>query len=163
MRIEPPLSNLLERCMTLCVAECCGIDAYDIHPIHVASYLLLYTGAPDLRDVERVRAQLDALQANYGSAGASGRGATFEQLNQGFSGPEIDAFVDRVKSALDGALSLLVVSQAADKQRASSRTNPNTSWSCASPTRALQSSGPLPRQSRFAERPDRGRKGGLGR
>ena len=107
MRLEPPLSNLLGRCMTMCEAECCGIDAYDINPIHVASYLLMYRGAPDTREVERIREQLDSLKANYGSAGASGRGATFEDMNQVFSGVAIDAFADSVGAALDGALSLL--------------------------------------------------------
>ena len=107
MRLEPPLSNLLGRCMTMCEAACCGIDAYDIHPIHVASYLLMYRGAPDTKEVERIREQLDSLKANYGSAGASGHGATFEDMNQGFSGVELDGFVDSVRSALDDALSLL--------------------------------------------------------
>jgi len=88
-------------------AECCGLDAYDLNPIHVASYLLMDRGRPDLREVEQIRAQLDSLKANYGSTGASGNGATFHDLNQGLSGAEIDALVDRLRSALDVALSLV--------------------------------------------------------
>lgn len=93
--------------MTMCVADCCGLDAFDINPIHVASYLLMHRGAADPREVEQIRAQLDSLQANYGAEGASGRGATFHDLNQGLSGPEVDAFAARVRSALERALSLL--------------------------------------------------------
>jgi hypothetical protein len=107
MKLEPPLSNLVGRCMTICEAECCGLDAYDFNPIHIASYLLMYRGAPDPREIEQIRAQLDALKANYGSAGASGRGVTFHDLNQGLSGDEVDTFVDRLKSALDVALTLV--------------------------------------------------------
>ena len=107
MRLEPPLSNLLNRCMTLCVSECCGLDAYDFNPIHVASYLLMYRGTPDLLEVEQIRAQLDSLKVNYGTAGASGRGATFDDLNQVLSDSEVDEFVDRLRSALDAALPLV--------------------------------------------------------
>jgi len=107
MRLEPPLSNLFARCVTQCVAECCGIDAYDFNPIHVASYLLMYRGEPDPHEIDQIRAQLDSLKSNYGSAGASGHGATFQDLNQGLDGSEVDALVDHLLSALDTALSLI--------------------------------------------------------
>jgi hypothetical protein len=107
MRLEPPLSNLFARCMTLCVTECCGIGAYDIHPIHIASFLLPYRGAPDAAEVRQLREQLTSLQANYGVAGASSRGVTLEELNQTFSDRELDDLVDRVRTALEEALRLI--------------------------------------------------------
>ena len=107
MRFEPPLSNLFSRCMTLCVAECCGIDAFDFSPIHVASYLLMYTGAPNPGDVEQIRAQLESLTTNYGSDGLCGRGATLDDLNQVFSGAEIDSLAAQLRSALEAALILI--------------------------------------------------------
>src|SRR5215470_17326626 len=112
MRLDPPLSNLLQRCMTQCVAQCCGIEAYDFNPIHVASYLLMHKGAPDIREVEQIRTQLDSLRANYGSAGASGRGADFDDLNQGLTDTEIDHLVDRLHTALDVALTLIPEAEA---------------------------------------------------
>lgn len=33
------LTTLMQRCQEVCVAECCGLDAFDFSPIHVASYL----------------------------------------------------------------------------------------------------------------------------
>jgi hypothetical protein len=107
MRLEPPLSNLFGRCMTVCVAECCGVDAYDFNPLHVASYLLMYRGTPDGREVEQIRVQLKTLKANYGSNGASACGVTLDDLNQGFSGSEIDELVDNLLQALDFALDLI--------------------------------------------------------
>jgi hypothetical protein len=107
MRLEHPLSNLFSRCMTFCVAECCGIDAYDIHPIHVASYLLMFRGEPDPHEVEQLREQLTQLQINYGSAGAIACGVTLQDLNQVFSGQELDDLVDKVRVALDQALVLI--------------------------------------------------------
>jgi hypothetical protein len=93
--------------MTLCVAECCGIDAYDLNPIHVASYLLMYRGTSDDREVEQIRVQLKTMKANYGSNGASACGVTLDELNQGFSGSEIDELVDKLFQALDVALDLI--------------------------------------------------------
>jgi hypothetical protein len=107
MKLEPPLALLFERCMTICVAECCGIDAYDFHPAHIASFLLMHTGSPDPRDAAKLREQFENLKVNYGSAGASGNGATFEDINQGLSGVEIDALVGQLTRNLDSALELL--------------------------------------------------------
>jgi hypothetical protein len=92
--------------MTMCVAECCGIDAYDIHPIHVASYLLLYRGAVDHQEVDQLRAQITSLETNYGSASGAG-GVTLEDLNQAFSEPELDGLVRKLRLALDQALVLI--------------------------------------------------------
>jgi hypothetical protein len=84
MKLEPPLANLIARCQTICVAECCGVAAYDFSPIQIASYLSMYRGTPDDSEVQKLRGQIDALRAKYGVRGASGRGATIEELNQGF-------------------------------------------------------------------------------
>jgi hypothetical protein len=54
MKLEQPLAGLFARCQTLCVAQCCGIDAYDLSLIHIASFRLLYRGAPDLKLVATV-------------------------------------------------------------------------------------------------------------
>lgn len=85
MKLEPPLSNLIARCQTICVAECCGIDAYDFSPIQIASYLTMHRGRPDDSETRTIRDQIEALRAKYGHAGTSGRGATFEEMNYGFS------------------------------------------------------------------------------
>jgi len=107
MKLDPPLSWLFVRCKTICEPECCGIDAYHFHPAHIASFLLLYRGSPDPRQLADLRAQLAALKSNYGSEGASQRGATFEDINQTFSGPDLDTLVDTIAVNLDAAVALV--------------------------------------------------------
>src|SRR4051794_11984029 len=107
MKLEPPLSNLAARCQTICVAECCGIGAYDFSPIQIASYLTMYRGTPDASEVRVLRGQIDALRANYGSTGTGEQGVTFEELNQSFTSDQIDCFTGQLMANLDVALSLI--------------------------------------------------------
>ncbi|MCE9605177.1 MAG: DUF6331 family protein [Planctomycetia bacterium] len=111
MKLEPPLANLIARCQTICVAECCGVDAYDFSPIQIASYLTMYRGAPDDSDVQTLRGQIDALRANYGVAGASSQGVSLEEMNQGFSGEQIEGLASELLANLDVALSLIEKSE----------------------------------------------------
>lgn len=111
MKLEHPLSALFGRCQTLCVAECCGIDAYDFNPVHIASFLLMYRGAVDAAEVSLLRTQLMVLKANYGSRGARAVGVTLHELNQGFSGQEIDALVEMISVNLNTALSLAATNE----------------------------------------------------
>jgi hypothetical protein len=106
MKLEDPVLNLVSRCQTICVAECCGIDAFDFSPIHIASYLLMWEGKPNPNTVAKLRSQLASLKANYGSSCASASGVTIYDMNQGFTGAEIDALVDEITGNLDVALRL---------------------------------------------------------
>lgn len=111
MKLEPPLANLIARCQTICVAECCGVDAYDFSPVQIASYLTMYRGKPDESEVQTLRDQIAALRANYGVVGASGRGATFEEMNQGFSAEQVEGLANELLANLDVALSLIETSE----------------------------------------------------
>jgi hypothetical protein len=111
MKLEPPLANLIARCQTICAAECCGLDAYDFSPIQIASYLTMNRGKPDAPEVRTLRGQIDALRANYGPAGASGRGATVEEMNQGFTAEQIEELTSELLTNLDVALSLIEKSE----------------------------------------------------
>lgn len=107
MKLDQPLANLLNRCQTICVAECCGIHAYDFSPIHVASYLLMFRGLVDPSEVKQLRVQLAALKANYGTKGASARGVTLDEMNQDFTAEEIDSLVNEIETNLEVALKLV--------------------------------------------------------
>jgi hypothetical protein len=106
MKLEDPLLNVVSRCQTICVAECCGVDSFDFSPIHIASSLLMWEGKPNPNGVSKLRSQLAALKANYGSSGASASGVTINDMNQNFAGAEIDALVDEITANLDVALRL---------------------------------------------------------
>ena len=111
MKLEHPLANLVARCETICVAQCCGIDAYDFSPVQLASGLTMYRGLPDPAELRRVRGQIAALKANYGAAGASARGATLEDMNQTFTAEQIDALADELSANLEVALALIEQSE----------------------------------------------------
>jgi hypothetical protein len=106
MKLEDPLLNLVDRCQTICVAECCGIGAYDFSPVHIASSLLIWEGKPSPERVAKLRSQLDALKANYGNAVASSSGITIDDMNQSFSAAEVEALVGEIAMNLDIALRL---------------------------------------------------------
>ena len=110
-RRRAALANLITRCQTICVAECCGLDAYDFSPIQIASYLTMYRGKVDYSEVEKLRSQLGALRANYGVGGASGSGVTVEEMNQIFSAEEIEGLAREMLANLDVALSLIEESE----------------------------------------------------
>ena len=112
MELEVPLKSLIARCETLCAAECCGLDAYDFSPVHIASYLTLWSGTVDRSEVQTLRVQIGALRANYGISGPSGRGATFEEMNQKFSAVEIEELATELLVNIDVALSLIEESEA---------------------------------------------------
>src|SRR5690348_12303462 len=111
MKIEPPLANLIARCQTMCVAECCGVDAYDFSPIQIASYLTMYRGKPDVSEVRTLRGQIDALRVNYGLVSTSGSGVAIEEMNQGFTAEQIEAMARELLANLEVALSLIEKSE----------------------------------------------------
>ncbi len=83
------------------------MDAYDFSPIQIASYLTMYRGKPDVPAVRTLRDQIAALRANYGLSGASGRGVTIEEMNQGFTAEQIQALTSELLEKMDVALSLI--------------------------------------------------------
>ncbi|WP_434155707.1 DUF6331 family protein [Pseudomonas sp. JZ134] len=106
MRLEDPLLNMVSKCQTLCVAECCGADAFDFSPIHIASYLIMWEGKPNPNSVAKLRSQLEFLKASYGSSTSSASGVTIHDMNQEFASAEIDALVDEITANLELALRL---------------------------------------------------------
>ena len=107
MKLEYPLLGMIQNCATLCEPECCGIDAYDFSPFHIASFLVRYTGEIDQRDLEKIRSQLSILDANYGVNGASQKGCTIDEMNQKFSGQATSELVSDISISLDRACHLI--------------------------------------------------------
>jgi len=111
MKIEPPLSNLIARCQTICVAECCGIDAYDFSPVQIASYLTMWRGSTDPNEVTRLRQQIEDFRDRYGSRGSGAGGVTIEEMNQSFTKEAIDGLGTELCANLVVALELIAISE----------------------------------------------------
>ena len=98
--------NLVNRCQTLCEVECCGISSFDFSPVHIASYLIMWESKPRASDLKKLRVQLAQLKHNHGHNGAISNGVTITDLNQKFSGDEIDILVDEISYNLNLALQI---------------------------------------------------------
>ncbi|MGH1466638.1 MAG: DUF6331 family protein [Cognatishimia sp.] len=108
-KLEYPLLGMIQNCATLCEAECCGADAYEFSPFHIASFLLRYTGRIDQDELDKIRGQLSTLEAKHGIHGASQKACTIEEMNQIFSSHEISKLVIDINVALDRACDLIAV------------------------------------------------------
>jgi len=99
---QPRLRGLLDACQKTCVSDCCGIDAYDFSPLHVASYLSAFTGVVSGEDVQLIEQQLDALARASAGLGPDDDGfiCSISGMNQYFTRDSFDAFIFRVKRGL---------------------------------------------------------------
>lgn len=108
MKLDTPLSTLIEQCQTICVNECCGVDAYDFSPIHMASYLVCYwAGKIDEEQISKIEEQLRELNMNYGLSGSVSIGVSIPEMNQNFSGNGIRELTNLIQSNLDVAVQLV--------------------------------------------------------
>ncbi len=113
MELEYPLVNLVGYCEKNCVSECCGIEAFELSPFHIASYLLQYTAQVDAGEVEQLKSQLSALK--HSPPGDDGR-VLIKQMNQSFSVEDLEALAHRISAALDRACELVAAEDAAKRQ-----------------------------------------------
>lgn len=107
MTLETPLVNLIARCQTICVPECCGVDAYDFSPIQIASYLTMHRGSPDENEIQSLRSQINTLRMNYGIAGLIDKGTSIAGMNQNFSAEQIEVLANELLANIDVALNLI--------------------------------------------------------
>ena len=107
MKLEHPLAGLVDRCQTICVSECCGIDAFDFSPIHVASFLILWRGDVEQSELSKLRQQIHCLRSDFGSSGRLSCGATIEGVNQSMTGADVDEFAHTLLASIDSALEII--------------------------------------------------------
>lgn len=104
VKLDSPLSDLIKRCESLCSAKCCGLDAYDFSPLHMASFLIMYNGDIEQSEIRLLTDQIDRLSENYGKSGAICQGVAIEGVDRTFSAEDIDSMVNELKSNLKLAL-----------------------------------------------------------
>lgn len=103
------LSRVVRRCETVCDSDCCGLDAFDFHPIHAASAILAW-GDRDrdetlaLAEQELQEFEVESLQLPLDEFGCLG---LCEQLNTSFTPDELRNWVSRMRSCLKAAAALL--------------------------------------------------------
>jgi len=107
MKLERPLSELLKKCETKCVSGCCGLNAFDLSPVHIASFIT----RNDNIEINALEEQIKTLSINYGENGGSGRGVRLEEINDNFSAKAIDSLTKELLTNINVAKELIEVSE----------------------------------------------------
>jgi hypothetical protein len=107
MKLEHPFAGLIDRCQTICVPECCGVDAYDFSPIHIASFLIMWRGDVDQSELSKLRQQIVSLREDFGLKGRIGCGVSIEGMNQSMTGTDVDEFANMLLANIDSALEIV--------------------------------------------------------
>jgi hypothetical protein len=109
------LETLARYCAKLCVIECCGLDACDFSPIHIASYCLSREPRYPSRVANEIIEQAKTLKANYGSKGASARGIAIDEINERLSGQRVDKLAETLEQQTTLAIAVLDKEKAYDR------------------------------------------------
>ena len=65
--VPEQLGYLINSCEKNCVAECCGLDAFDFSPLHIASYVTAHTGDISEKELASWNQVIDEFEANFES------------------------------------------------------------------------------------------------
>jgi hypothetical protein len=101
-KLGASLNALVKACEKLCVAECCGIDAFDFSPLHMASHLSAHTGAISEADLEAIEKEIDALaaSANQRLPDENGHVGSIEGTNQYFTKEDLEKLIHQLRANL---------------------------------------------------------------
>ena len=94
------LASLIAQCESVCVAECCGLGAFDFSPLRVAASLTKY-GGPNADHVQAIRDDLDALIEAGKAYPGDDAGCSTDLLNADFSNETLEQFVRTIQIGLD--------------------------------------------------------------
>jgi hypothetical protein len=112
--IELPerLRYLVKYCEKACVAECCGIDAFDFSPLHIASYISAYTRRIDESEIAAWEAEIHkAKEMVIGlPAHEDGYVCSVAGMNQYFRAAEFERFMAELRHSIHAAPQLLALS-----------------------------------------------------
>lgn len=107
MALPSPLSQLISYCEQLCVKECCGIEAFDFSPVHIASWLQHSRGEPTAKTVDDLSKQLQEFRTQFGSdSNTEGYESDEDEMNQIFSPAQVDQLVQQISTNLEHAIAL---------------------------------------------------------
>lgn len=109
------LEALAKYCATMCEIECCGLDACDFSPVHIASYCLSRDARYPSRVAMEIIEQAKTLKSNYGSNGASARGITIAEINERMTGRRVDILADTLVRQAALAKAILDTDQADER------------------------------------------------
>lgn len=109
LQLGPRLRSLTGRCETLCVAGCCGLEAFDFHPVHLASGLLCFQDAPRPEVLAQVEHELQDLEQRIQDLPPDEYGdvCLIESLNTSFSLESWREWAAALRQHIQAAVDLL--------------------------------------------------------
>lgn len=103
--LPPQIYMLVKACETVCVAECCGLAAFDFSPIYMASCLLHAYGQITDPTVQEIRTTIQLWRKTHGTP--SGKGYNSEEMGENLSAAQVDAFCDMLERNVMVAVGLI--------------------------------------------------------
>jgi hypothetical protein len=93
------LQYLVQYCEKNCVAGCCGIDAFDFSPLHVASFMSSYTGRISPSDIAELEAEIMKFEASFAEMlpNEDGYVCSVVGMNQYFTRASFNAFIAELR------------------------------------------------------------------
>ncbi len=112
------LEALVKSCERNCVHECCGIDAYDFSPLHIAAHISSYTGVIRESDIAEIQKEIDdLLQQVLAMPRTSALPDEFKDylcfikgMNHWFSAKTLNKFAEELKYNMKVAIQVLELS-----------------------------------------------------
>ena len=120
IEFAPELDSLVMACETICVAECCGIDAFDFSPLHVASAAVRHTGDIDDSKIRGHLLDLGEWLAIVRDTPPDDQGIRcyMPRMNHGFTAESAESFAKEMSSAIACAKDVLDHARSLMNQRA---------------------------------------------
>jgi hypothetical protein len=109
---QPLLARLISACDVDCGADCCGLDAFDFSPLHVAVFLSRMSGRIETREATELHGQLDALldETRTLAPNELGHVCHIEGTNQYLTADGVATLVEEIRTAIRHAPDVLELS-----------------------------------------------------
>ena len=128
VEIEHPLSALIDSCERTCVADCCGIDAFDFSPLFAAAYLASHYGEIRNEDIISLRNQVCSLREQYCLKPLQDIEYVIQikSMNQNFTSSGFSRFLDELEFAFENSKEVFEVSESLTRKRAEQAVPPKS-------------------------------------
>jgi Family of unknown function (DUF6331) len=113
LEIPERLNHLIQYCEKLCVAQCCGIDAFDFSPLHIASFVSGSGCAIDDSVLVEWNALIDEFERSYRMLQPLPLGylvCVTMPMNQLFTAEAFEALIAELRISLATAPEVLALS-----------------------------------------------------
>ncbi len=113
LKIPERLQYLIKFCEKGCVADCCGICAFDFTPVHVASFLSTYTGIIRDPDINEWNAEIAKFESNFNALRTHGDGlvCVVPSMNQRFTAEAVRALLTELRSCVASSKQVFELSE----------------------------------------------------